>query len=366
MKSLTIAKGIIKAIGFFLTIAVLLVILYKVQSLILYLLAAGVLALLGRPMVNFFVTRLKVSKTLAALITVFFIFLLLVGLVILFVPMLTEQGKNLALVDYHNIQLELDKLYAKFSEYLGTSKDTIKDLMADSEIEQNVSKEFATAAVPTLFDALLKLSTELSVGLFSIIFMTFFMLKDKSSFQQFILAMMPEKHLERTLNSIDKIKNLLSRYFLGLLVQIAILFVIYSATLLLVGTENALIVAFFCALFNILPYIGPLIGAALMIVLTITSHINMDFSQDILLLVGYVLIGVTIGQLLDNFVSQPFIYSNSVKSHPMEIFVIIIAIGLIFGIPGMIIAVPGYAVIKVIVKEFFRYNRFVRFWTKGI
>lgn len=152
---------------------------------------------------------------------------------------------------------------------------------------------------------------------------------------------------------------------MGLLLQILVLFVIYAITLFSVGTENALIVAFFCALFNIVPYVGPLIGALLMALLTATSHIEMDFFQ-VLPLLGYVMIGVTVGQLVDNFVSQPYIYSNSVKSHPMEIFVVIIAAGLLFGIVGMMVAVPAYAVSKVILKEFFRDNRFVRAWTKGI
>ncbi len=178
--------------------------------------------------------------------------------------------------------------------------------------------------------------------------------------------MVPAKHRERATGSLEKIKDLLSRYFLGLLLQILVLFVIYAITLFVVGTKQALIVAFFCALFNIVPYIGPLIGSILMVVLTVTSHIDSDFSRETLPLIGYVMIGVTVGQLVDNFFSQPYIYSNSIRSHPLEIFIIIIAAGLLFGITGMLVAVPGYAVLKVVLKEFFRDSSFVRVWTKGI
>ena len=103
-----------------------------------------------------------------------------------------------------------------------------------------------------------------------------------------------------------------------------------------------------------------------MVVFTVTSHMDMNFSNEVLPLVGYVLVGVTVGQLIDNFVSQPYIYSNSIKSHPLEIFVIIIGAGLLFGIVGMLIAVPTYAVLKVVLKEIFWDSAFVRAWTKGI
>jgi predicted PurR-regulated permease PerM len=166
--------------------------------------------------------------------------------------------------------------------------------------------------------------------------------------------------------SIEKINNLLSRYFLGLVLQIFILFVIYTIVLLAVGIENAVVIAFLCALFNIIPYIGPIIGAVIMVVLTMTSNLGADFSEVILPKSGYVLIGFAIGQLVDNFFSQPFIFSNSVKSHPLEIFLIIIIAGLLFGVVGMIIAIPGYTAIKVVLKEFFSENKLVKSLTQNL
>lgn len=366
MKSYTIARDIIKALSFFLIIALLLFVLYQIRSLIIYIAIATVLALLGRPSVIFLQKRFNIGKTYGALITIILFLVLIAGFVALFIPMLTEQGKNLALYDFDSIQGELDKTYDRVSEYFGTSKQAVEEVVKHSEVEKSVTGEMEDKAGPTLLDTVLGILTELSVGLFSVIFMTFFMLKDPNSLQRFFLAMVPPAHRARALKSLDKTNNLLSRYFLGLLLQISVLFVIYVITLFFVGTENALIVAFFCALFNIVPYVGPLIGALLMALLTVTSHVEMDLSSEVLPLVGYVLIGVTIGQLVDNFVSQPYIYSHSVKSHPMEIFIIIIAAGLMFGIVGMMVAVPGYTVLKVILKEFFRDNGFVRAWTKGI
>lgn len=103
-----------------------------------------------------------------------------------------------------------------------------------------------------------------------------------------------------------------------------------------------------------------------MVFLTMTSNLDADFSAVILPKTGYVLIGIIIGQLVDNFFSQPFIFSSSVKSHPLEIFLIIIVAGLLFGVVGMIIAVPGYTAIKVILKEFLSENEMVKRLTKNL
>ena len=103
-----------------------------------------------------------------------------------------------------------------------------------------------------------------------------------------------------------------------------------------------------------------------MITLTMTSFLGADFSAVILPKASYVLIGIVIGQLIDNFFSQPFIFSTSVRSHPLEIFLVIIIAGLVFGVVGMVIAVPGYTAIKVILKEFLSENPFVKKLTKNL
>jgi predicted PurR-regulated permease PerM len=151
-------------------------------------------------------------------------------------------------------------------------------------------------------------------------------------------------------------------------IQIFILFFIYTLILLIFGVSNAVVIAFLCALLNIIPYIGPLISAFLMIVLTMTSGLgqNLDFQSEILIKTIKVMIGFIIAQVIDNFVSQPIIFSKTTKSHPLEIFLIIIIGGILAGPLGMIIAVPTYTVLKVILKEFMSDNKIVSSLTKEI
>jgi predicted PurR-regulated permease PerM len=204
------------------------------------------------------------------------------------------------------------------------------------------------------------------MGLASVLFITFFFLKDRVLFSRMINITLPEQHADRILSSLDKINHLLSRYFIGLLIQLFIVFVLYLIVLLIFGVENAFVIAFLCAVLNIIPYVGPLIASVLAAVLTMISNLDADFQSEILPTTIYVLIGFWLVQVIDNNLSQPYIFSSSVNSHPLEIFLVILIAGFLFGIMGMIIAVPLYTILKVVGKEFFTDNKIVRILTKNI
>ena len=191
-------------------------------------------------------------------------------------------------------------------------------------------------------------------------------MKDSQLFKKVIITLTPKGTEKRFYNSIEKINDLLSRYFIGLVLQILILFIIYTVILLIFGISNAVVIAFLCALLNIIPYVGPLISAVLMLFLSMTSNLGQDFQTEILPTTTYVMIGFLIAQLVDNFFSQPYIFSKTTKSHPLEIFLVIIIGGLLMGAIGMIIAVPTYTVLKVILKEFLSENKIVKSLTKDI
>ncbi|MDB4292618.1 AI-2E family transporter [Maribacter sp.] len=366
MKSTTIAKGILKAIAILIGVLLLCIFLYMIQSVIAYVVIAGVVALMGRPIVLFLKGKLKFPNTIAVVCTMLFILGILMGAFSLFIPLLSDQGENLSLLNMKDMQNALDQLYDQVAQFLGASPKVVDEIMQEAELEENIMEEFDTGFISKFLNGLLEILSSFGIGLFSVLFISFFFLKDSKFIQRIVLNLVPESQESKTIHSLEKIKNLLSRYFVGLLLQILILFAIYSAVLLLVGVENAIVIAFLCALFNIIPYLGPIIGAVVMILLTMTSFLDMDFREVILPSAGYVFIGVVIGQLVDNFFSQPFIFSNSVKSHPLEIFLVIVIAGLLFGVIGMIVAVPGYKVIKVILKEFMLDYRWVRALTKGL
>ncbi|MCX2719899.1 AI-2E family transporter [Lentiprolixibacter aurantiacus] len=366
MTSNEISKGILRATGILAGIVLLLYFLYEIRSVIAYVAIAVVVALIGRPLTLFLRRRLKFPNTLAVVFTMLLMVGVLAGIIALFVPLITEQSRNLSLLNIEELEDSLNRLYQEVILYLGATPEDVNQIIRESQLSKNVMEGLDLAFIPNILNSFLGILSSVSLGLFSVLFISFFFLKDSKLFQRGLLVFIPQRNETKTVTSIDKINGLLSRYFIGLLIQILILFTIYVIVLLLVGIENAIVIAFLCALFNIIPYVGPIIGGALMIFLTMTTNIDADFSTVILPKTGYVLIGIVVGQLVDNFFSQPFIFSSSVKSHPLEIFLVIIVAGLLFGVVGMIIAVPGYTAIKVILKEFLSENEMVKRLTKNL
>lgn len=360
MNSKIIANGILRAIGILLIVALILFLIYKIKSVIIYVAISTVLAIIASPLLTFLKVKLKVPNTIAVVITMVVFTSLLFGIISLFIPLIVQQGHKLSLLNTNDFHEDIKNLIAQVNQYFVEQKiDLIKEI-------EHMDLQSYLQTIPRLLDSFIGVLGSFSIGLFSVLFITFFFMKDSYILHKFLLIITPHKKEKRIIKSLNKIKTLLSRYFLGIILQLSILFVIYSITLLIFGVESAVIIAFLCALLNIIPYIGPLIGGVLMLILTMTSNLEFDFRTYILPTTLYVLIGYIIAQLIDNFFSQPIIFSKSVKSHPLEIFLIIIIGGLLFGIIGMILAVPTYTALKVILKEFLADNEIVKSLTKDL
>lgn len=362
MNSNTIANGILKAIGVLLGVYLLFLFFSKIQVVIVYIAIAAVISLIGRPIVRFLKNRLKFKNTLAVIATMTLLIGLFVGLISMFIPLIEAQGAKLSLLDIDQLQENVQSLYTQISEYLATKNIDFERSLEESKIFSS----FDYTIIPNFFNSLISGLGNFSIGLLSVLFISFFLLKDSKLLEDSVLTLVPNSEEGRWARSFEKIKDLLSRYFVGLVFQILILFVIYTIALLIFGIPNAIVIAFLCALLNLIPYIGPLFSGLLMLLLCMTSDLNASFSEVVLPNTIGVMIFFLVGQLIDNFLSQPLIFSSSVKSHPLEIFLVIIIWGILFGIIGMVVAVPSYTAIKVILKEFLSENKIVKSLTKDL
>ncbi|WP_055444676.1 AI-2E family transporter [Lacinutrix himadriensis] len=362
MTSNQISNGILKALGIILGVVLILLFLFKIQSVIVYIAIAAVISLIGRPIILFLRRRLKFKNTIAVIVTMLILIGLLFGLVRLFIPLIVEQGHNLALLDIDQLQGNIEDLYGEAIAYFQINNIDVEQSIKNS----NLLSKLDYSLIPNFFNSLISGLGSFSIGLFSVLFISFFFLKDSKLFENGIMTFIPDGNESRWKNSSVKIKDLLSRYFIGLIFQILILFIIYTIGLMIIGVESPIVIAFMCALLNLIPYVGPLIGAFLMLTLTMTSSLGESFQDVVLPKTFWVFVVFLIGQLVDNFVSQPVIFSKSVKSHPLEIFLVILIAGILFGIVGLIVAVPAYTAIKVILKEFLSDNKIVKKLTKGL
>ncbi|MEH6538044.1 MAG: AI-2E family transporter [Psychroserpens sp.] len=362
MNSRTVANGILRAIGITVAIALLLYFLYKIQSVIVYILIAGVISLIGRPIVIFLRRRLKFGNAIAVITTMLVLVGIFAGIVSLLIPLLVEQGQNLSLLDITALQENVEELYRSGIAYLELNHIDAEQAIKESKILSSMDY----SVIPNFLNSIVSGLGSFSIGLMSVLFIAFFFLKDSNLFEQGIMTFVPNGKESNTKRSITKISDLLSRYFVGLFFQILILFIIYTIGLLIIGVKNAVVIAFLCALINLIPYLGPLIGGVLMLLLVMTNNLGDSFNDVMLPNMIYTCILIAIAQLVDNFGSQPYIFSKSVKSHPLEIFLIIIIAGLLFGVVGMIVAIPSYTAIKVILKEFLSNNKVVKKLTQGL
>jgi predicted PurR-regulated permease PerM len=357
--SKTIANGILRAVLVLAGVFLLLAFLYQLTAVITYLFIALVVSMIASPIVHFLRHKLKFPHIVAVIATLVFLLSLLAGFVMLFVPLIISQSDNLSLLDTAQLQKDIELLISQVNHSLSIdSEKMIKQANLTSKLNFNF--------IPNFINSLLGVLSGFGIGLASVMFITFFFLKDRKLFTAAVKKILPEQHEDKILNSLRKINYLLSRYFIGLIVQMSILFVMYLIVLLIFGVENAFIIAFITALLNIIPYVGPLIATALVIILTLLGNIGPDTQSEMFSTALYVFIGYCIAQFVDNNFTTPLIFSNSVNSHPLEIFIVILASGFLGGILAMIIAVPLYTAIKVVAKEFFPRNPVVRILTKDI
>ena len=359
MKPKELTRAIVQAFLVIILLIGLYQVIVSIKSVLLYFLIAAVVSLIGRPIAQL-LKRIKFGNTISSVTAIVILMTTFFGIVSLLLPVIFEQAKNLSLLNVNAFEDTAAKLINELSIYLS---DYGIDLQSWVDISlAEVDYSFLPDAINSVLNGL----SGFTIGIFSVIFISFFFLKDSGLLERMVMVFVADKNVKRVEKSILSIKNLLSRYFIGLLVQISVLFVIYTLVLIIFGIPNAVTIALACGLLNIIPFLGPIIGTVLIVFLTMTSNLDASFASVTLPKTIYVLIGFIIGQLIDNFITQPYVFSTSVKSHPLEIFIIILIGGLLFGPIGMIIAVPSYTALKVIFKEFYAHNKIVKALTKNI
>ena len=253
------------------------------------------------------------------------------------------------------------------------AKEETKRITFFEQAKNNLYEFLDPSLIPKFFTSIVGTLGSFIVGLMSVFFIAFFFLREQGLFNQMVSGVVPDKHERKVIQAINESSALLIRYFIGVLSQITIITIFVTIALSIVGVKNALLIGFFAALMNIIPYIGPFAGAVFAAVITVSSNLGMPFypvegieqtTMLPLLIKVFVVFGIM--QMLDNFILQPNIFSKSVKAHPLEIFLIVLIGASIGGIMGMVLAIPGYTVVRVIAKVFLSEFKVVQRLTKGL
>lgn len=342
---------------------------YYFMSILLYILIAGVVALIGRPLVRK-MANLKFGKNYSlptwfcALTTLLLFYVIISLTVFAIVPPLIEEVQHLS-------SIKPEAVVGFFKELIQNNfYGVIQRFNVDIERELNNYLAHLLKSVfnQSFFTGLVSVASGLGdtmIGIFSVSFIAFFFLKDGELLPNALFYLTPTRYIRPTLRVVDDMKRLLRRYFLGILLQTSAIAILYLVALTLLGVKNALLIAFFAGAVNTIPYIGPLFGYAFAILVAISTNVNGGVEVIMPLLPKVTIVAGSI-KLIDDFILQPLIYANSVKAHPLEIFLIILIGGKLGGIPGMILALPLYTVLRVIAKEFFPQNKIIKVLTQNL
>ena len=330
------------------------------KSVLVYIIAAFVVSLIGQPVMRL-LRKVKIKgrsapNGLLAILTIVFILGTLVFVVTQVIPVVTNIVRDAAILNSVTAsENPLDRIndwIIGLFPGLGPDFDIITILMDKLREVTNLSN------VTAVISSVTSIATGLVVGVFSIVFISFFFVRDETLFRKIVSALVPDRLEGKVGKALADIEGLLSRYFVGLLVEmtgVALLDFLGLWLIARLGFNNALGIAFIAGILNIIPYVGPLIGEVVGVVLAVILKYGtgVGLGVNIWLFALIVLAIMLTTQFVDNFVYQPLIYSTSIKASPLEIFIVILLAGHIGGVVGMLVAIPAYTVIRVIAIRFF-------------
>lgn len=329
--------------------------------------------MLGNPLVELLssihIGKIIFPKWLASILTILTFYLIIYLTISLLYPFMINQVNEIQSIDIETISEGLEKPIKNINDFVRSSPlFNQPDFDIEDFIIKRIEKIISFNSIGNMVNDLGSAIGNFLFSLFAISFISFFFLKDKDLFDRGVLALVPEKYEEKTANVLATLRKLIARYLLGIILETFLMSILFFTGLYIIGVDFqlAIIIAVICGILNIIPYIGPWIGAFTAIILVTVDNIGLDFYSGILPYFYKITIVYAVAQLIDNIVFQPFIYSKSVKAHPLEIFLVIIIAGNLYGVPGMMLAIPGYTVLRVIAKEFLFQYKFIQKLTRNI
>jgi predicted PurR-regulated permease PerM len=338
--------------------------LWYFSNIVIFIIVAVVLSIIGSPLVELLdkirIWKFKFPHVLSVIIVLLLMIILFFGLTSFFIPLIVKEADMIsnidgkALMDYYKYEIAWSQNFMLHYGIIprGATLESSLKVMAlkllDFDFFSNILSKIIAFAGTFLF------------SLFSILFLTFFFLYDTKMMPRLILLIVPAKYEDQTRNVMIKSKQLLSRYFLGLIIQVFLNILTYSLALTIIGVKGALVIGFFAGIIIVIPYLGGIIAIITGVVLGITGMISIGDYAHIGSMAIKIIIAMFAVQLVDNNVFQPYIQGKAVRAHPVEIFLLIIAAASIGGIPAMIIAIPAYGFLKIVAVEFLSQFRLVK------
>ncbi|UCD84479.1 MAG: AI-2E family transporter [Deltaproteobacteria bacterium] len=340
-------KKISKIAFFLIFIILLIIIIYSLKSILILLLVPFILAYALDPVVDFFEAR-KIPRTGAIFLLLTFVSIIIALLFLSVGPTVQREIGDLqdALPRYSETLQEkvipgIEKTFKV--QFPSTFQEGLEEIINGFRGLPSASIKPFTSVVARVFSNTISFILSL-LGLVIIPLLTFYFLRDIDQIKKVITSYFPLKHRDKLIEKFNEIDLVLSGFIRGQLTICAIMAVLYSIGLLLVGIDLALVIGILSGLAAIVPYLGTILGIVLASIMCV-----LKFGFDIHLLGVFTCFAVV--QTLEGSVIGPRIVGKKVGLHPVWVIIAVLIGGDFFGFLGILLAVPVAAVLNVVLKS---------------
>lgn len=368
MEKLTNVEKLAKYLIFVGIIAVAFAVCWYFSTVLIYIVLAFVVSLISRPVARIMgKLRIKGKSApdwLLSILSVTIVIAILLMVILLVIPVITR------IINDASLFSNINSSDANFSDtinkwIIGIFPSLGEDFDAIGTLFNYLKGMLANFDITGLIGSVGSIVIDIAIGLFAVVFISFFFVKDENLFSKIVAALVPDRIEASVTESIVDIEHLLSRYFVGLILEmfcVALLNFLGLWLIARISVSYALGIAFIAGILNILPYVGPILGEILGALLGMVLHYGAGVGLDVnIWIFALIILAIMLTvQLVDNFVLQPIIYSTSIQATPLEIFIVMLMAGHIGGILGMLAAIPAYTVIRVIAGRFFYDKKIVQ------
>ncbi|MBO0482943.1 AI-2E family transporter [Candidatus Enterococcus courvalinii] len=313
-------------------------VLNMVSAILLPLIVAGFFYYMFNPVV-LFLEKHRVSRVYGYLFTLIFLIILVVLAIMNVIPQLVEQTIQLT----KNLPLYAEETSQWLNEL--SQREEFKGI--------NLEEQFATAnlSLSNIFNLILvSLTSSVSklisfmmqffILLFTVPFILLFMFKDDHKFIDALSHFFPQSIRGELRQTVKELNETLSAYISSTMLDAVIIGVLSFIAMVLINQPYALLLAVICGITNIIPYVGPFIGAipAVLVALFVSPWQAL-----------YVALAILIIQQLDGNLIKPLLFGKTMNIHPLTIILVLIGAGSVAGIMGMLICIPVYGVMKTLI-----------------
>lgn len=240
-----------------------------------------------------------------------------------------------------SISNDLPTIEKSLNGKLESTQQWVQNKFGISPQEQQKAVQGNSSGIGSVLGGFLRSFTGVLSNSVLVFVYLFLLLYYRSRFPKFIMKVVSDEQKDQAHNIIIESSQVAQQYLIGRGILIVVLGILYSIGLNLVGLENAIFLSFIAALLSIIPYVGNIISVAILLAMALAQ----DGGSS--LYIGIVLV-FTLTQFIESYLLEPFIVGAKVDIHPFFTVVIIIVGELIWGVAGMILAIPLLGMIKIV------------------